>query len=120
AARDVGPDLERVGARMAVVPAVRPAAFGRDHDRARTPLAELRLVAGVRELVVVRAKRVEKEGEAVSTGGPWLGGHVDRVWLEPASEFALAVGGLPAGGVVARALLALEVARQDPVHGPGR
>ncbi len=67
AARDVGPDLERVGAGVAVVPAVRPAALGRDHDRARAPLAELRLVAGVRELVVVGAERVQKQGEAVAT-----------------------------------------------------
>ena len=51
---DVGPHLERVGARIVVVPAVGAAALGSDHDRPGPALAELRLVVAGQELVVVR------------------------------------------------------------------
>ena len=104
---------------MAVVPAVGAASLGRDHDRPRTSLAELRLVAALAELVVVGAERVEQQGQAVAVPRSGTPGDVDRIGLEPPAELALAVVGAAAGGRVVGALLGLEVAGEDPVHRAG-
>ena len=81
-------------------------------------VAELRLVARIGELVVVRPQGVEQQGQAVAARGGLVLRHVDRVGLQPASKLADALGGVAAGDRVVGPLLRLEVAGEDPVHGP--
>ncbi len=82
-ARDVGPDLERVGLGDAGVEAVGPAARGRGDERARAAVAELRLV--------LRAPSTgcswPTASAAAASGrsrprGCGLRGHVERVGLQ--------------------------------------
>ena len=118
-ARDVGPDLERVRARAVVVPAVRAAPGRRHHDVPAAAVAELRLVAAARELVVVGAERVQQQLQPVATAGRRLLRHVERVRLQAPEQLARAALRGPALLVEVDALLGLEATGEDPVEHAG-